>query len=195
MIEQQLLPLSTRFSLSHSESHLSSSIIWSTLNETLAVSLSFCLDFVNRCLLILFISIVGVVSELRVEDLGGDLTDAVANIAEVLSVEASHTLRDATEESCAVWDSQAESARHKLTVLLVVVELSELTSNSVEVREVAVTIIDIFKLVKMLHCYKIAMLGFSASYLWDRLDSEKRVLTHRRVIVALATSGWRWRPS
>lgn len=79
-------------------------------------------------------------SELRVEDLRGDLTDAVTNIAEVLSVEASHTLGDAAEERGAVGDSQAESARHELTVLLVVVELSELTGNSVQVREIAVAI-------------------------------------------------------
>ena len=79
------------------------------------------------------------VSELRVEDLRGDLTDAVTNIAEILSVEASHTLRDAREESSSIGDSEAETARHELTILLVVIELSELTSNSVEVREIAVT--------------------------------------------------------
>jgi hypothetical protein len=39
-----------------------------------------------------------VISELRVEDLSGDLTDAVANIAEIFSVEASYSLRDAGEE-------------------------------------------------------------------------------------------------
>jgi hypothetical protein len=39
-----------------------------------------------------------VISELRIEDLRGDLADTVANIAEILSVEASHTLRDACEE-------------------------------------------------------------------------------------------------
>jgi hypothetical protein len=80
-----------------------------------------------------------VVSELRVEDLRGDLADAVTNIVEILSVEASHTLRDAGEESGSIGNSEAKSARHKLTVLLVVIELSELTSNSVEVREIAVT--------------------------------------------------------
>jgi hypothetical protein len=81
-----------------------------------------------------------VVSELSVEDLRGDLTDAVTNIAEILSVEASHTLRDAREESSSIRDSEAETARHELTVLLVVIELSELTKNSREVREFAVTI-------------------------------------------------------
>jgi hypothetical protein len=81
-----------------------------------------------------------VVSELRVEDLRGDLTDAVTNIAEILSVEASHTLRDAREESRSIGDSEAETARHELTILLVVIELSELTKNSREVREFAVTI-------------------------------------------------------
>ena len=80
------------------------------------------------------------VSELRVEDLRGDLTDAVTNIAEILSVEASHTLRDAREESRSIGDSEAETARHELTILLVVIELSELTKNSREVREFAVTI-------------------------------------------------------
>lgn len=80
------------------------------------------------------------ISELRIEDLRGDLADTVANIAEILSVEASHTLRDACEESGAVGDSQTKTARHELTVLLVVVELSELPGNSVEVREIAVTI-------------------------------------------------------
>ena len=80
------------------------------------------------------------VSELSVEDLRGDLTDAVTNIAEILSIEASHTLRDAREESRSIGDSETESARHELTILLVVIELSELTSNSGEVREFAVTI-------------------------------------------------------
>ena len=80
------------------------------------------------------------VSELRVEDLRGDLTDAVTNIIEVLSIEASHTFWDASEESSSIGDSETESARHELTVLLIVIELSELTGNSVEVREIAVTI-------------------------------------------------------
>lgn len=80
------------------------------------------------------------VSELSVEDLRGDLTDAVSNIAEILSVEASHALRDAREENRSIGDSETESARHELTILLVVIELSELTSNSSEVREFAVTI-------------------------------------------------------
>ena len=81
------------------------------------------------------------VSELSVEDLRGDLTDAVTNIAEILSVEASHTLRDAREESRSIGDSEAETARHELTILLVVIELSELSGNSVEVREIAETIL------------------------------------------------------
>jgi hypothetical protein len=81
-----------------------------------------------------------VVSELRVEDLRGDLTDAVTNIVEILSIESSHTFRDAREEASSIGDSEAESARQELSVLLVIIELSELTSNSVEVREIAVTI-------------------------------------------------------
>ena len=60
----------------------------------------------------------------------------------------------------AVRDHQAKSARYKLTILLVIVELSELTKNSVEVREIAVTIKDIFKLVKMFRSYKILMINF-----------------------------------
>lgn len=91
------------------------------------------------CLVILFISRIGS-SELRVEDLSDHLTDAVTNIIEVLAIETSYALRDAGGKSRAIGDSQAESARHELTVLLVVVELSELTGYSVEVREVAVAI-------------------------------------------------------
>jgi len=76
-------------------------------------------------------------SELRVEDLRGDLTDAVTNITEVFAVDASESLSDTVHEIGAIGDSQTESARCELSILLVVVELSELTGNSVKMREVA----------------------------------------------------------
>jgi len=81
-----------------------------------------------------------VISELRIKQLRADLAHAVANIAEIPSVAASHTLRDAPEESSAVGGSQTDTASHELTVLPVVIESSERTGDSVEVREIAVTI-------------------------------------------------------
>jgi hypothetical protein len=81
------------------------------------------------------------VSELRVEDLREHLPDAVSNITEILSIEASHTFWDARGELRSIGDCQTECARHELTVLLIVIELSELSGNSVEVREIAETIL------------------------------------------------------
>jgi len=80
-------------------------------------------------------------SELSVEDLRGHLAGAFTNIFVGLSVISSYTLRDAVEESAAVRDSETGCASTELTVLLVVVELGELSNDSVEMREVAVSII------------------------------------------------------
>jgi hypothetical protein len=79
-------------------------------------------------------------SELRVKDLREHLSGAFTNIGEVLSVRSSDTFAYAFGESAAVRESKTESAGTKLTVLLVIVELSELSNDSVEVREVAVSI-------------------------------------------------------
>ena len=79
-------------------------------------------------------------SELRVKDLREHLSGAFTNIGEVLPVHSSDTFAHAAGESAAVREGKTESAGTKLTVLLVIVELSELSNDSVEVREVAVSI-------------------------------------------------------
>jgi hypothetical protein len=88
---------------------------------------------------ILCIAVLG--SELSIEDLRGYLACAFTNICVVLSVGSSDTLRDAVEKSAAVRESETGCASTELTVLLIVVELGELSNDSVEMREVAVSII------------------------------------------------------
>jgi len=78
-------------------------------------------------------------SELRIEQLSCDLSNAFANVPEVFSFDLSNTVCDAGDKSETIGDQESKSLGTKLPVLFVIVELSELTGDSVKVREIAVT--------------------------------------------------------
>ena len=85
---------------------------------------------------------------MRIENLREYLTDALSNVLEVSSIEARDAISDAGEQLEAVRHSQPKKSRSELSILLVVVESSQLSHYSVEVREIAITIKVVVKSVR-----------------------------------------------
>lgn len=80
-------------------------------------------------------------SESGVQNLRGELTQALADIVEVVVVSALESLLDAGKGSPAVREESTASSGEELAVREEGGEASELSEDSVQVREVAVTII------------------------------------------------------
>lgn len=96
-----------------------------------------------------------------IKQLSGDLSNALANVPKVFSFDLSNTVCYAGDKSETIGDQESKGLGTKLPVLLVIVELSELTGDSVKVREIAVAMGDYLEQSILTHRRELAVVGAS----------------------------------